>query len=285
MTTKKMEVKLETVTPQRAAELLAKNVANNRHITPARVEQYATLMKDDNFLTTPEGIIIDENGRLIDGQHRLSAVVLSGKTIKMHVWYNVPAEQMRAINTGAARTLADVLTVTEELGITGAPKIAVARANAITLILNPKHNTKKLTIEQYERVREKFGEDLQWSMTNYPNNGGTGTALGRKARSVMVMGALVIAHKKYTEEIETFARKVDTGLELVETDPAYALRRFLDGSNITGDSVNRLTTAYATFRCAYAALKHEKISVLRTSLFTTENPEFAKILRFFGVPA
>jgi hypothetical protein len=281
----KMEMKLETISPERAAALLAKNVSNNRAIVRARVDQLADAIKEDRFRTTPEGIMLNEAGNLIDGQHRLSAVVTAGKPVKMYVWYNVPTDMMEAINVGQTRTLADVLTITGELGIKGAPKIAVARASAINLIFTPEQNTKKLTKLQYEWVRENYAEDIEWTLKNYPLSGGSANAgaISRKFRSVMVMGALAIAHKKYPEQVEVFARKADKGVELLETDPAYALRRYLDNSTLTGGGAPRLTVAYATFRCVSAALRHEKLGIVKPAFLTETNPEFSKVLRTFGV--
>lgn len=280
-----MTQQIETLNPAKAAALLAKNVSNNRAIVKARVEQLAQEMKDGRFLTTPEGIMIDTEGRLIDGQHRLSAIVLSGCTVKMVVWRNVPFNVMEAVNIGQTRTLADVLTVTDNLGVEGAAKVAVARAGGVTLIFKPEHHTKKLAVSQYEWVRDHYGEDLEWSLKNYPLNGGASTAstTTRRFRSVMPMGALIIAHKKYPEETEAFAHKADKGLELTETDPAYALRRYLDGTVLTGGSSPRLLNAYATFRCLYAAIKKHRLSIVRSSYLTEANPEFNTMLHFFGV--
>lgn len=280
----RMFSKLESVTPERAQELLAKNVANNRAIVASRVEMYAEMMRDGTFLPTPEGIMVDVEGRLIDGQHRLSAVILSGRTVKMHVWRNVPTTYMRAINTGAPRTLADVLTVTNELGVRGAPKIAVTRATAINLLFKPTQGTRKLTFDQYEDVRKVFSSSLEWSLVNYPNSGGTNAAgLSKRVRSSMVMGACIIAHRKFPNEVADFMRKATTGLELTETDPAYALRRFLEQANLRGVSAERIVVGYATLRCLHAFIKKEKISVVRPSHLTPESPEFNKILRFFDM--
>lgn len=285
MTTRNsMTQSIETITPAKAAALLAKNVQNNRPIVKQRVDAMAALMKAGEFYTTPEGIMLDTEDRLIDGQHRLSAVVLSGCTVKLVVWRNVPFHMMEAVNTGTSRTLSDVLTVTNNLGVEGAPKVAVARAFAINLLLNPAWNTKKLTIAEYEKVRDSFAKDLEWSLREFPSNGGGSYSLtARRIRSTMVMGALAIAHKKFPDKVEEFARKADKGFELTETDPAYALRRYVDNTPMTGGGAPRVTIGYATFRAVYAAIKGEKLSIIRPSLLTEANPEFNKILRFFEV--
>jgi len=71
-------VGLALITPDIAKFLLSLNIKNNRRISNARVESYAQDMRDDKFAETTM-ITIDENGRLIDGQHRLHAVIKSGK--------------------------------------------------------------------------------------------------------------------------------------------------------------------------------------------------------------
>ena len=67
-------VGLALITPDLAKSLLSLNIKNNRRISSVRVESYARDMRDDKFAETTM-ITIDENGRLIDGQHRLHAVI------------------------------------------------------------------------------------------------------------------------------------------------------------------------------------------------------------------
>ena len=71
-------VGLVLITPDLAKQLLSLNIKNNRRISSVRVESYARDMRDDKFAETTM-ITIDENGRLIDGQHRLHDVIKSGK--------------------------------------------------------------------------------------------------------------------------------------------------------------------------------------------------------------
>lgn len=275
---------IETITPNRAEQWLKLNVDNNRAIVKTRVDAYVEAIRAGRWLLTPEGVMFDTQGRLIDGQHRLTAIAQAGTPVKMVVWRNVPFDVMSVVNTGVARSLADVLTVTGAVGVQGAPKVAVARATAVNLIFHPEQGTKKLRPDQYERVIENFGSDIEWTLTSYPNNGGSmNSTLSRKVRSVMVMGALAVAHKKFPGPTEMFADRLDTGLELKEGDPAHALRRYLDGITLTGGGAPRLTVAHATFRAAYAALKNERIGILKTAYFTGENPEFLKILRAYEV--
>lgn len=95
------------------------------------------------------------------------------------------------------------------------------------------------------------------------------------------MGALALAHRKNPEEIEAFARRLDTGLELTENDPAYALRRYLDGGDMGG--IKRIDFCYATLRAAYASIHKRKLSVIKGHFLSPSNAEFGSMLNYFGV--
>lgn len=286
MATKQMVSAVMTVTPAMAADWLKLNVDNNRAITEARVESYVRSIKNDEWQLTPEGIMFDTDGNLIDGQHRLTAISRAGKPVKMVVWTNVPFEVMEVLNTGVARTTADILTVTGGMGdVSGNAKVAVARASMIYRLHHPTYHQSKMTVSAFDWVKHRYEEDLDWAQRVYPLNGGTSHSLTtRRFRSPTCVAALVIAHKRDKEETEDFARKADKAIELTERDPAYALRKHLDAHPIYGGrSLERLMPAYVTFKCLYAAIHQQELGVVRTSFLTTENPEFNKILRYFGV--
>lgn len=108
--------RIEEIDPDLAAILLEGNV-RNRSISKSTVEAYARDMVDGRWALTHQGIALDREGRLVDGQHRLTAVVRSGVTIRMAVTYNVDPETYRVVDTNArARSTADVLTMTEKSG-------------------------------------------------------------------------------------------------------------------------------------------------------------------------
>jgi len=79
--TKTKSVVFIDITPSYAHKLLTKN-KENRRINKTRVKQYATSMARGEWVDNGQTIVISDNGLLIDGQHRLSAVVESGQTIK-----------------------------------------------------------------------------------------------------------------------------------------------------------------------------------------------------------
>jgi hypothetical protein len=56
-------------------------------------------------------IVLDEDGHLLDGQHRLAAVLQSGTTQTFIVRFDAPAEAIAVIDAGRARTAADTLRI------------------------------------------------------------------------------------------------------------------------------------------------------------------------------
>lgn len=103
--------RLEWITPQKAREYLGRNT-NNRPIRRAVVEAYARDMAAGNWRVTHQGIAFSESGELVDGQHRLMAVIRAGVNVQMVVTRGVEDAAKVVIDQNAARSLADSLKLT-----------------------------------------------------------------------------------------------------------------------------------------------------------------------------
>lgn len=105
-------VVLETliVTPEQASEWL-NNRGPNRQVSQARVQQFARDMRASRWAKNGETIKFDEAGLLIDGQHRLEAIVQAGVQVPLSVAWNVPSSAMPTIDAGRARGFGDVLHI------------------------------------------------------------------------------------------------------------------------------------------------------------------------------
>lgn len=109
-----MKSKVYRVTPAIATKWLEKNTVN-RNFSRARAERYAADMRDGHWTLNGEPIIFaGDMERLIDGQHRLHAVVLSGVAVECLVVWGVASGAFHTLGSGAARTLADVLKLSDE---------------------------------------------------------------------------------------------------------------------------------------------------------------------------
>ena len=99
---------VERVTPEVARSMLQSNT-DNRRLRKGAVLKYATIMMDGAWKTSPEPIIFSESGRLLNGQHRLSAVVHSGITQNFLVVRNVSEATFSVLDRGAIRSTSDAL--------------------------------------------------------------------------------------------------------------------------------------------------------------------------------
>lgn len=99
------EIRTEVVevTPRTAAEWLTLNRRNRRART-LLVSKYAADMAAGQWRMAGEPIKFDTSGNLLDGQHRLSAVMLSGATVTMLVVRGLPPESQAVMDSGSART-------------------------------------------------------------------------------------------------------------------------------------------------------------------------------------
>lgn len=98
------------ITPHVAAAWLEKN-SGNRPLSVKVVDKYARDMVSGNFDFAGDAIRFDWDGRLIDGQHRLSACIRSDVSFESIVIYGLnPAVQTR-IDGGKTRTAADAIAL------------------------------------------------------------------------------------------------------------------------------------------------------------------------------
>lgn len=105
--TAKIEQKVLTITPEIAADFLSRNV-KNRKVLNTVVSSYAAQMKRGEWQLTPQGVSFNEFNELIDGQHRMLAVIEANTDVDMFVFYNVPDAAFKVFDTGNKRTAAQI---------------------------------------------------------------------------------------------------------------------------------------------------------------------------------
>lgn len=105
-----METKVVSISPKQAQEWLSRNDIN-RPPKESLILYLSKQMDKGLWRLNGETIIISKSGRLLDGQHRLHAVIKSGKTIKSNVCFDVSEDTFDSIDTGRQRSGGDVLSI------------------------------------------------------------------------------------------------------------------------------------------------------------------------------
>lgn len=94
------------ITPNMASDWLKFNT-HNRNMRLAWVDSLAKNYRDFH----PNPISISHDGTILDGQHRLMAIAKSGTPRWVLIAKDIPADMQNVIDTGKARTSADVLSL------------------------------------------------------------------------------------------------------------------------------------------------------------------------------
>ncbi len=97
---------VETIGPKEADAFLMKHDFN-RPLRRAHVITLARQMSQKLWRLTGEPIIIDENGFLQDGQHRLRAIIHSGTRQQFYVVRGTKEEAFLVMDTGQKRSYKD----------------------------------------------------------------------------------------------------------------------------------------------------------------------------------
>jgi hypothetical protein len=106
-----MKFSLEEITPEEAATLLERVDSRQRRISQRVVDCFAKDMEGGQWRLNHQPIATNSSGELIDGQHRLWAVVQSGRTVQM--WVARGFEEYRTVDNGRLRTSGQVLGLPE----------------------------------------------------------------------------------------------------------------------------------------------------------------------------
>ncbi|WP_326631477.1 MULTISPECIES: hypothetical protein [unclassified Streptomyces] len=112
-----MHMEVLSVSPELAAQWLKLNT-NNRPLSKNTVQQLAAQIQRGEWQLTHQGIAFDEDDVLIDGQHRLAAIVKAGTTVPMTVTQGVPRTAFTVMDTGRKRTGRDALALVGEANAT-----------------------------------------------------------------------------------------------------------------------------------------------------------------------
>lgn len=168
-----MKFQVLEVTPQMAEGWLALNVAN-RHVRKGYVKQLAEAMKRGEWAVTHQPIAINGD-RLLDGQHRLMALMQSGLlSLKMSVVQDAETSTFDAIDIGARRKDGDIYR--EDLHV-------MHPISFIGRLLN----SPGLTPRALRNIYERFALDIRELVALYHRGTKTFTAAPIKVGAVAAM--------------------------------------------------------------------------------------------------
>lgn len=254
--TKTPTFQIVVVTPELAAMMLEKNT-HNRVITRSHVEQLAAQMSAETFRDTPQPISFDRNGRLLDGQHRLMAIIESGADVKLRVFFGEDPDIFSVMDTGRKRTAGDTLSI---IGVENASNMAALIRCELAISRGVLSRTGGFPISTQDVLTTMsspefaFAQDavrLQKSLVRsagvLKTNAGFGVAMLR------------ILRVNDQQIVRLFVEKITHGLNISSpSDPVARLR-----SRMMTPITNTVETAAITIKVWNAEVRQASIGVLR----------------------
>ena len=105
-----MSTVTENITPAKAQEYYNTS-RGNRPISKVFIRSYADTMKRGGWKLNGVPIIFDNEGHLLDGHHRLLAVIEAGIPVRFDVYRGAPVDAFTTYDTGRHRTVGQILAM------------------------------------------------------------------------------------------------------------------------------------------------------------------------------
>lgn len=218
-----MRTSVVRVTPDMAKTMLGTN-ANNRALRRTRVRQYAEQIKRGQWQSTGEAIKFAKDGTLLDGQHRLHAIVEAGVPVELLIVQDLDLSTFKVLDSGMSRRPADAL---KTMGINNAhQKAALVRmyiaVDAGVYTDNTAHMTELITrtdITDYIAGNSELVDAAMNAARNVYNH----CRGNQPAWGTLYM---LIAQKHGQAEADLFFRTIADGSNLDQGDPRLAVRNW-----------------------------------------------------------
>jgi len=206
------------LTPDIAQEMLKAN-KDNRSIYPTHVKFLIDQMKSEEWEVDGMPIRFSKNGRLLDGQHRLTAVLESGIAYPCLIVRGLKNESFVVMDTGKNRGGKDVISIE---GFKNATQIAATCRQIIKLQARSQSRTRVSNTKLLNFVREN--PDVYDHCTKQIK---LYVDFGRILSLSIISGVSYLTEKKHAIKSQPFWEQLCGGYHLEENSPVALLRNIL----------------------------------------------------------
>ncbi len=261
------------VTPEMATKWLDGH-QNFRNMRKTFMLRLAADMRAGNFHDIGDPIRFDSSGALVDGQHRLAAIVESGVSIHMHTAHGV--DRVEVVDSGTPRSIAD--TLNRVLGLPNANSAAAAirrlhKAQLVDIAGVKQTSNISLTNSQivnYINEHPEFAKACQDSQA----------MRGANVNTINYSDAMAILHLAQVKGLDyglvlKFLESVRDGFGLYKGDPELTLReRLVAMQGARANDAGGFARMYFFLRSLKAKIDGEKVFLLRYIPGETQWPKF-----------
>ena len=240
------------VTPDRAKEWLDSS-RRNRKLSQRRISLYADAMQRGDWLPNDQGISFNEQGQLMNGQHRLNAVIKANLSIPMLVVSNIPDRSQLVMDQNLKRTPHDQVALREGWEVTPM-HIAVAKCMIVS-VGGPAVKQREMMradLQLMDRYYVKHHKAVEFAVAQF---NWRSTIKGVTIAPVIAP----VARAYYTiegDKLARFSEVVATGMADRSGDgPAVVLRNWLLAQRDKELSARRGKDRYSIYKRTELALK------------------------------
>lgn len=217
-----MEVEIISIDPAKASEMLEKNT-KNRNISATRLMQYAKDMKNNRWKESGNTISVGPDGRLLNGQHRLMALVEAGITMDFIVVTEDSDETFDIFDTGLNRNVAVLLRmhgIADASIVSGIAKMVQMYDSNPGNVWHASTLTKQELIEfaQAHKEEAEFYANLSTLFAYHIKCGKNWYAAGMY---------LISRDTKHSDKLDEFHKSLCEGVGMTSDDPRLAFRNYL----------------------------------------------------------
>ncbi len=252
------EAQILLVTPEMASDWLSHRIYNrNRKISKAVVAKYLNDMKQGRWRTTRQGLIFDTLGKIIDGQHRLSAVANGDVTVAFWIYPDEARDSFAVLDQGYKRTAAHLLATPYSMHIASSARYLAALSDQDPYSM-PRFG--RVTNPEIYNTVQIWPELTR--MAELAVNVRTATGIIASPHLAVLAQAARTEHGT-PEKFEAWKRGLMGGDNLSRTDPRLQLRnRFMRSGRMLTGSKNR-DVVYGLIAKAWNAFAEgQQISIL-----------------------
>lgn len=260
------KVRTETVfvTPAMAKEWMAKNI-HNRNVSDQVVASYARDMRLGRWVLNHQGIAFDNEGNLMDGQHRLLAIIQSGVTVQLLVTFGLPkvqindkGEQVKTMLTGdCGRPRSVAARLYLEYGFPNINVRCAAMASVVGLALSNGIKI-KLSTGTMLAVMDIYGTSFDLVYPELSKN--------RLNLVSPCIAAVTMYAKAFPQHALEFSEKLSSLENLNAGHPCLLLHKFLSEYHGETGSSAWLVRAQTTVSAICKYEHNQKAGVLRPSV-------------------
>jgi len=208
---------MNTLLDPDSAALLLQGNENNRHLSQHLINKYVHQMDAGKWVLNGETIKIAKDGRCLDGQHRLNAIMLAKEPAPVTLALNLVDNHFRTIDTGRSRSVGDILKIAGYKNVH-----CLGAASRMMLTYQDGNAFMYMSEISSEEILDAV---VRWpKLTYFP-------AIAERLRFVLApsIGAFFMYVTQHIDADMSydFFNKLETGEKLAKTHPILMLRELL----------------------------------------------------------